>query len=118
MIIGVRFGVALALSVIAIAVLFYRYLRRRDVGLPLGYIGVRVLEGATLLVAGLLGLYAKRSVVVGGEGGPDEGDAGGGGFGRAQRGGSSRGPRGWRGPRCTDGGFCSHSCDKLAFVGR
>jgi hypothetical protein len=48
---GVLLELVLVLAVVGIAALLFPVLRRRDEGLALGYLGVRMLEGVLLLVA-------------------------------------------------------------------
>ena len=55
-IIGVLTEVVLALSVVAIAALLFPILKRQNEGMALSYVGVRILEGAIILVGGLSSL--------------------------------------------------------------
>jgi hypothetical protein len=55
-IIGVLTEVVLALSVIAIAALLFPILKRRNEGMALTYVGVRILEGAIIVVGALSSL--------------------------------------------------------------
>jgi len=53
---GVLLELVLVMSVIAIAVMFYPVLKRRNDGLALGYVGARTMEGILLLAAAVSGL--------------------------------------------------------------
>jgi membrane-bound metal-dependent hydrolase YbcI (DUF457 family) len=55
-ILGVLSEVTLALAVIAIAALLFPILKRQDEGMAANYVGVRVLEGAIIVVGGLSSL--------------------------------------------------------------
>ena len=50
---GALLEMVLALSVVGIAVMIYPVLKRRDEGLALGYVGVRMLEAVLLLAASI-----------------------------------------------------------------
>ena len=54
---GALIELLLALSVVAIAVMFYPVLKRQNEGLALGYVGARTLEGVLLLAASVTGLF-------------------------------------------------------------
>jgi len=53
---GALLEMVLALSVVGIAVMIYPVLKRRDEGLALGYVGVRMLEAVLLLTASISAL--------------------------------------------------------------
>ena len=54
---GVLIELLLAMSVVAIAAMFYPILKRQNEGLALGYVGARTLEGVLLLAAAVTGLF-------------------------------------------------------------
>ncbi|MGB8362527.1 MAG: DUF4386 domain-containing protein [Acidimicrobiia bacterium] len=54
---GALIELLLAMSVIAIAVMFYPVLKRQNEGLALGYVGARTLEGVLLLAASVTGFF-------------------------------------------------------------
>jgi hypothetical protein len=53
---GALFEIVLEISVIGIAVMFFPILKRRNEGLALGYVGVRIVEAALLLAASVSAL--------------------------------------------------------------